>query len=132
MLLIITRTRDSEHIYVYIVWFESWIDPLCDHIARVHTRLQECSLTQQNFNHTHQTFWLFWERKERNTNKESFHYWKQTIMRCQCPTWLLINASLTFSLSFFFFLMHVQLSRLNFQQLMLCNLYPLTVSRANR
>ena len=39
---------DNEHIYIYIYiyCYDLNLDPLCDYIARVRTRLLECSLTQ--------------------------------------------------------------------------------------
>ena len=73
--------------YIYtLLWFESW-STLWTHCTRAHTvtGMQPHS-TQISITLT-RPFDFFWERKETNTNKESFHYWKQTIMRCQCPTW---------------------------------------------
>ena len=115
---------NGQWTYIYIYCYDLNLDPLCElwpHCTRAHTvtGMQPHS-TQISITLT-RPFDFFWERKERNTNKESFHYWKQTIMRCQCPTWSIMPHVL--SLSLFFFSMHVQLSCLNFQQLMLCSLY---------
>ena len=89
---------------IYIYCYDLNLDPLCElwpHCTRAHTVTGMQPHSTQISITLSRPFDFFWERKERNTNKESFHYWKQTIMRCQCPTWSIMPHVLSLSLFFF-------------------------------
>ena len=114
---------DNVHIYIALIWI------LIHFVDTLHACAQgywNAASLNPNLNHTHQTFWLFLGKKRNEHIQGIFPLLETNYNEVSMP-YLIINASRSL-----FFLMHVQLSCLNFQQLMLCSLYPQSLSRANK